>query len=232
MKNKLRLLLILALSACLAFAGCGTRADDADREDREEQDDGGCDVSLYVHGLNVIALMEELADSEEYAKMMSVQEELLDMILEAGEGNYTGRDPEAVYEITLDKDFFDYISEEYEEFDELSGEVQDYACTMLTASFVNMVNARGGVNCVAASGISKATKVFVCDKLNENVIYLYIYENALPVAVSFTEGEDNAVMASGTFIFDKSFTVDSMEEVEAFLRESEMPVSVKEIKMK
>ncbi len=209
-----------------------------DREEISEQgqesqaEHSGCDISLYVHGLNVIALMEELADSEAYARMMSVSEELLGLVKEAGEGNYVGRDPKAVYEITFEPGILALVMEESKEFGELSDTVREYAYSRLTTSLFNIINARGGVNCVAAAGVSTVTKAFVCDKLEKETLYLYVYEDAFPVAVSFVTGEDHAVMAIGNFIFDEDFTVNSAEEIKACLMDCGMPVKVVEVGIK
>ena len=38
------------------------------------------------------------------------------------------------------------------------------------------------------------------DEITADTIYLYTFENAVPVAVSFTVGEGNTISASGTFL--------------------------------
>lgn len=60
------------------------------------------------------------------------------------------------------------------------------------------------------------------------MIYLYTYENAFPVAVTFTVGEDGSVSASGIFVLYEEFTCGSAEEIEAFF--SDLGVVVNEVK--
>ena len=59
-----------------------------------------------------------------------------------------------------------------------------------------------------------AEKLFVSGELTENEIYLYVYENAAPVAVTFMMGEDGAVAARGMFILYEGFEADRLEEME------------------
>lgn len=46
----------------------------------------------------------------------------------------------------------------------------------------------------------------ISENTTENVICLYTYEGAAPIAVTFTLGEDNAVSATGTFVLYDGFT--------------------------
>ena len=59
------------------------------------------------------------------------------------------------------------------------------------------------------------------------MIYLYTYENARPVAVTFSVGENQAVSASGMFIMYDGFTCGSAAEIESFF--SDISVDVSEV---
>ena len=51
---------------------------------------------------------------------------------------------------------------------------------------------------------------------DENVIYLYTFDHAVPIAVTFTVGENKAVSASGVFVMYDLFTCDSADEIKSF----------------
>ena len=46
---------------------------------------------------------------------------------------------------------------------------------------------------------------------DENVIYLYTFDHAVPIAVTFTVGENKAVSASGVFVMYDLFTADEIK---------------------
>ena len=71
-----------------------------------------------------------------------------------------------------------------------------------------------------ATTICTAGKTFVSTEGDGDAIYLYVYENACPAAVSFVRGEDNSVSASGTFILNDGFDASSHESLEEFFGEA------------
>ena len=70
-------------------------------------------------------------------------------------------------------------------------------------------------------------KTFVSENAFENVINIYVYEGAAPVAVTFTLGEDQTVSATGTFLLYDGFTCGSAEEIKAVF--SDITVQVTEV---
>jgi len=67
-------------------------------------------------------------------------------------------------------------------------------------------------------------KTFAFKEEVENQIYLYIFEDAKPIMVSFVAGEDKTVSAGGTVIFADDFECDSADDVEDLLREYDADV--------
>lgn len=65
----------------------------------------------------------------------------------------------------------------------------------------NMINARKGANYLALSSVLTAQELFVNETVTEDVCYIYFYENAYPVLVSYQAGEDGAIYAVGNYIF-------------------------------
>ena len=95
------------------------------------------------------------------------------------------------------------------------------------ASIVSQINAMGGVENLAASSVCTVGKTFVSENASESIIYLYTYEDAAPIAVTFTVGEDYTVSATGTFILYDGFTFGSAEEIRSAF--SDIAVSVTEV---
>ena len=87
------------------------------------------------------------------------------------------------------------------------------------AALITQINAQNGATTLAATTICTAGKTFVSTEGDGDAIYLYVYENACPAAVSFVRGEDNTVSASGTFILNDGFDAGSPESLEAFFGE-------------
>ena len=97
-------------------------------------------------------------------------------------------------------------------------------------SLITQINGYAGVNKLAASSVLTLGKSFVDNSLTEDVIYIYTFENASPVAVSFTVGENGAVSVGGNFIMYEEFTCGSVAEVQEFF--SEFGAVVAEIELK
>ena len=87
-------------------------------------------------------------------------------------------------------------------------------------ALITQINAQNGATNLAATTICTAGKTFVGSEGEGDAIYLYVYENACPAAVSFVRGEDNSVSASGTFILNDGFDASSPESLEKFFGES------------
>ena len=144
------------------------------------------------------------------------------MIKEIGEGDYETL--EAVYAITIDDEKFREILE-VDNYNEISERLQAALRNRMFGSLITQINGMGGTEELAVSSICTHGKTFVDDSITDNTIYLYVYEDALPIAVTFTVGEGGAVSASGTFIMYDGFSCGSVEEVEESFRAFDVEVS-------
>ena len=194
------------LAGALLLGVCGCQA-------------GQPDKSLYAHGLEVVALMEEMAGNPAYLSLFSDDEGVLGVLAEAAQGDFS--QPKAVYRITLS------TAALHSEVEGISDALRRSLEAKLANAVSSQVNAMGGVEQLAAASICTAGQVFASDGLAENAIYLYTYENAVPAAVSFTRGGDGAVSASGMLILYDGFPADAAPEVTQFL--AELGAEVEEI---
>ena len=204
---------VLLLSAIMLLSLCACGGDTGAKTDEK---------SLYEHGLDVIAVMSEMTQLESYVETYTGSGEIKEVVKRIGEGAYTA--PKTVYAITASAEQI----AAYAELDALEGASQALQTVMenkFVVALIAQVNGFAGVEQLAAASVCTAGKTFVSDEISESVVYLYTYENARPVCVTFTCGEDNTVSASGLFMMYDEFTCDSAEEVEEFFGEVGVKVS-------
>ena len=199
--------LLLALCLALLLGSCG----------------GKPEKSLYAQGLELVSVMEEMAGSETYLSTLSSDDALTQRLRAVAAGNFS--EPKAVYEIKLPESLFSELSGM--EPEEVSALLWENLQAKAVSSVFNHINALGGVEPLAAAAMCTAGRSFVNSALKENIIYLYTYENAVPVAVTFLKGGDGAVSASGCFVLYEDFPTGSASEVAAAL--SDFSAQVQEV---
>ncbi len=153
--------------------------------------------TAYDHGLELIGTMAEMAKSEAYLAITTGNTDIVEILLPVREGS-TG-EPAAVYTITLGDEYLSLMAE-WAEMPEIPDSIKAVADQKLISAFATQINALAGAQNLAASAICAAGKTFVDKGLTENVIYLYIFDDCPPAAVTFTPGEDGAVSASSLFL--------------------------------
>ena len=202
MRNKKGLCVILLLTLIFVLSGCGEKK------------------RLVDHGMDVVKLIEEAINSEEYVMIYSASEQIARVIDGVAEGDFS--EPEAVYSITINED--DLLEMADVDLDDVSESLQKVMKSKMAGALSNMINARAGADSLAASSIISMGKTFVYGDKIENQIYLYTFEDAKPIMVSFVAGEDGAVNASGTIILTDDFEVDSADELEDILSDYDADV--------
>lgn len=203
--------LFLAMVMLMSFGACGSSKDmdDIDADDREAE---ASSQSLYEQGLEVVSLMDEMVRSDEYVSTFTDSDDIVEKIQSIRDGEFST--PKAVYAISVSQDRLMY-REEIGDLEGMSEELKGVLYDRIFESLITQMNGMGGVVSLAASSVCTVEKAFVNRDVTDNVIYLYTYENAAPVAVTFVVGEDGAVSASGWFILYEEFACDSAEEIEA-----------------
>jgi hypothetical protein len=172
--------------------------------------------SLYAQGLEVIQMMSEMTRTEEYVDILIGDSNIKTVIQDISTGDYS--DPKAVYAITVSDENLATMAE-LDNFGNVSKELKNLMKKRIFSSLISQINGRSGPDKLAAASVCTAGKTFVNENATDNVIYLYTYENANPVAVTFTVGEDGAVSANGVFVLYDEFTCDSADEIKAFFND-------------
>lgn len=205
-----KFLTALLLSALL-LASCGTPA----AEDR----------SLYEHGLDVVALIDEMVNNEDYVRVYSGSDDILNVTRTIAEGDYSS--PKNVYKVTIPDTIINALSEA-DSLSDASPELLDYLRQKTLASIPIQITSTEGVNFLAAASICTAGKTFLSDEVPEYMIYLYTYENAVPIAVTFGRDANvpGVVSATGTFLSHSDRSFETKEDVELLFSEYAAAVEV------
>lgn len=181
--------------------------------------------SLYTQGLEVIQLMLEMTQSEEYIDLCGGNSEIKAIVQNISTGDYTT--PKAVYAISISDENLATMAE-LNKLDNPSKELKVFLLQRILGTLMmTRINVMGGVDNIAAASICTAGKTFVYENANENVIYLYTYDNATPVAVTFSVGEDHTISANGVFVINDKFSDGSADEIKSSF--SDVIVEVTEV---
>ncbi|MBQ4631058.1 MAG: hypothetical protein IJB70_08765 [Clostridia bacterium] len=156
--------------------------------------------SLYEHGYDIAQTMVQKAASEQWSQVYTSSEEILEYGEKISSGSYDK--PSTVYELTFNENI---LKREFSKADigSMDKSLKDELFNKMPSSIPSVINGTCGSTVLAASTIYTSGKLFVDNSLKENMAYLYCFDGAYPVYVSFVKGEDGAVSASGTFIFSE-----------------------------
>lgn len=212
---KKKFMILLAMVMVISFVACDNSTKKTDTK------------SLYEQGLEVVQLMSEMAQSEEYMNVYTGNESINNIIQKISEGDYSV--PEAAYYIRIDEEALGNMIG-LNNLDGISEELQDYMSQRVMTALVSQINAMGGAENLAAASVCTVGKTFVNEEADEDVIFLYVYKNAFPVAVTFIMGENQSWSANGMFLLYEDFTCDTIEDVKNFLIANEINASVVEVK--
>lgn len=166
------------------------------------------DTTLEKGGEEVIALMCEMTASEEYEKMYGLPADYSDAVTKLRAGDYSKI--KAVYELDIPESFLSDGAD-------ISGELGEYVTSAVYLSLASRINQKSGVKPLSVAAAYSAQICFVNTSLNENTVYLYVFENGYPIMVTFMPGKDGAVRAVGYFILSEAFEACSAEEIESCL---------------
>ncbi len=207
-----RIAFILAAVIALSLSACSNSKDSAKTK------------SLYAQGLDIVQLMSEIAQTEECVDILTASNGLKNIAQSIGAGDYSA--PKVVYAISIADESLAALAE-LSNLNHVSNDVKAFLRKRALGALMTQINSKSGVESLAVSSVLAAGKTFVNENATEDVIYLYTYENALPVAVTFTTGEDQTVSASGAFIMYDGFPCGSADEIRSFF--SHITVDVSEV---
>ena len=193
---------VLTLVSLLGLSACGNSGGSFEA------------TSFYSEGLEIVRLMSEMVQSEEYIDLVTGDTGLKAIVQELADGDYSS--PKAVYAISFSDETLLAMTG-LDASDSMSEDLKSLILQRTLGSLVTQLNGRSGVEHLAVSGLCTASKTFVNENADGNVIYLYTFDNAVPIAVTFTAGENKAVSASGVFVLYDMFPCGSADEIKSFI---------------
>ena len=177
---------------------------------------------LYTQGLEVIEIMSQITRSEEYIELLTGNSGIKTIVQDLSATDYSS--PSAVYSISIPEDSLAAMAA-LEDIDGISPDLEHFLSQKFLSALMSQINGMSGMEKLAASSVCSATKTFVDKSATKDVVYLYTYENANPIAVSFILGDDNSVSASGSFIMYDGFHCSSEQEIKDFFFDVDLEVS-------
>ena len=208
---------LLAIIMAAVLSACGS----------SESATGKSNSSTYQKGLEVVALLDEMVQNDTYVQLYTASAEIQEIVETVATGDYS--EPSVVYQISLPGESLSALAEAMGgnvSMDGMSPELTRAVEQKLIGAVISQVNAMGGAANLAAMSVCTAGKTFVNEELSEDVIYLYVYENAAPAAVTFLRGDDGIVSATGTFLLSEDLNTESEQSVSEFFGELGVEVSV------
>ena len=179
--------------------------------------------TLYQRGMEVVSLLDEMVGNENYLRVYSASDEMLQLLRPVAEGDYTA--PKAVYRLSFaNDDLLSVATGELSSSLDLPDTLTSYLQSRVPSVLISQLNAQSGAEVLAASTLCTGGKTFLYTEEIEACIYLYTFESGSPVAVAFTSGEDNTVSATGSFILNDTFSPDSEDAIRTFFGELPMQV--------
>lgn len=166
------------------------------------------DKFLKNCGEDVISMMAEMLESDEFAEVYEVPDQLMETISKLSDGDF--QEIDEIYELIIPVDQFTETSFDEDDFSE---DLYQYVCSSAYVSFANRINVQSGNESLAASSMYCAQKCFTNRKLEENTIYLYVFEDACPIAISFTMSGKDTIRATGYFIINDEFDTDDEDSI-------------------
>ncbi|MBO5701218.1 MAG: hypothetical protein J6S71_02150 [Clostridia bacterium] len=175
---------------------------------------GGCanrQNTPLGRGLELLEDMEVLVNSDDMKKLYNFyDDEYESEILKLREVDFSK--PEAVYKVTFDdREVLGAVNGE-----NISDEVCEIYESRSAASIASYLNSRADINATVISAVYNVSKVFECKKVDENMVYFYVYDGAV-VAVSFIDGEDDACSASASIVSNENLDTSDAQSLDESL---------------
>lgn len=169
-------IVILAFLLTLAMIACGKSQNSRNEE------------ALFDLGVEVTETMQEMVYSNAYISLYPAIE-FEDEIVKFQATDYDS--PIAVYSVEIPgaKDILSKLgSENIDDYDELSDNLKEQMEHRVSfSSIISSINAKSGASTMALCSLLTATKYDKDIELDKSIVYVYVFEKGIPIAVTFTE---------------------------------------------
>ena len=170
-------LFFAAVFVLLSFSACGTFEKKSQAK------------NLYYVGLDTISIMEEMIQSEEYCEIMGSGAQFFETAILADTNDYDS--PIAVYSISMPdvNDLLEIASDHgADQWNSLSDNLKRQLQNRISFStIISVINGQQGAQRLAFSSVYTAFDRREDIKVDDTTIYLYVFEEGIPIAVTFSE---------------------------------------------
>lgn len=220
-KKQIWLLYVAVLCLCL-LAGCGSGTEkDGDKADAGSE----MSSSLYDEGLELVSDIHELANDENYIELMGFTSDLREHIDKIAASDYDT--PSGVYRVSNAGDIWSLAVLGYELEEGAMSEAAHRYLENTGARIVNLlIGKMGGAEQLATASTLRTSSCFVDAMLAEPEMYVYTYENAYPVFVSFVPGKNGAVSAYAQCLYLEDMYGADAEKINEAVSGTGYPVSL------
>ncbi len=168
----------------------------------------GKSKSLTECGEDVIALMSEMLASEDYKSLYNLTSAYDNQVNRLREGDYSKSI--AVYELFVSEE---ELLDKTIDKEGLSEELYEYICSSAYVSFASRINQVSGVEGMSVSSLFTAQKSYANKDIDTSRIYLYVFENGCPIAVTFVAEGNDLLRAVGHFIVNDKFVTEDENSI-------------------
>ncbi len=175
------------------------------------------DDILLKKGLQLTRYMYRLAETSTYVEAITSSEHVNEII--NGIKGQNINIPCKVFSISnIDSAF--YASSYFSRLlTSIPSDIRKYVENKVLASIPSLLNGKSAHN-IAATSMLIADDVFICDRVDRPILYLYIYNGNCHSIVTFIPNESHIVKASACFIIDSDMNqLKSIDNVKAYLEE-------------
>lgn len=185
----------------------------------------GKSKTLTEYGEDVISLMVEMLESEDYISLYNLPDTYDDEINSLREGDYSKSI--AVYELLVpEEELTKSIGLDVKK--SLSKELYEQLRSSAYASFASRINGISGLTVMAVSSVFTVQKNYTNKDIDTNAIYLFVFENGCPIVVTFATNGEGSLRAVGHFIMNDKF----ITEDEKSIKESCEALGINEVTVK
>ena len=176
-------------------------------------------TSLKERGEEVLELLLEKVQNEDYNKMLSMTSSLQNSDYYQKLKNASYDKLKHVYEVEFADELYNLYITTYAKagviWDNMSAELQDNLRDQILDSYVTLINSHFTKLEAVALGSMFSTADFYVDAnfSHKREMMIYVFEDGYPIVVTFSGKTDGAVSAKANILFADEFDYETVEEV-------------------
>ncbi len=163
-------------------------------------------------GYEIISIIDEKINSDKLASIYGIQADALELLETLRAADYTGN--AEVYQLYMPRDvYFKKLFGEDVSQDDFSKTLYN-SLTAISASMIAHIIDKNDYRALMVSSAISYGQAFVDSSIDEDLLYLYVFNSGAPIIVSMHPSGNGAVTASGCIIINDEFNTADKESIE------------------